>query len=99
MNELGYNTNQRDQVFKAVYLAIYSSARGGGSAVGGLFWQLLAEGMDSFNDGYGVVLSENSSTVNLIAQESQKLIRIRKMYVRLRNIEKLKQAREIKTPR
>jgi mannan endo-1,4-beta-mannosidase len=63
--------------------------------VGGLFWQLLAEGMDSFQDGYGVVLSESSSTVGLIAEESQKLIKIRKMYARLRNIEKWKQAREI----
>lgn len=62
--------------------------------MGGLFWQLLAEGMDSFRDGYEVVLSENPSTASLIAQESQKLIRIRKMYARLKDIEKWKKARE-----
>lgn len=96
LKESGYTTSQRDRIFNTVYSAIYSSARGGGSAVGGLFWQLLVEGMDSFQDGYGVVLSESSSTVGLIAEESQKLIKIRKMYARLRNIEKRKRAREIR---
>ncbi|KAF3446344.1 hypothetical protein FNV43_RR11523 [Rhamnella rubrinervis] len=89
-------SDQRDRVFNTVYSAIYSSARGGGAAVGGLFWQLLAEGMDSFRDGYEVILSESSSTVSLIAQESQKLGHIRRMYERLRNIERWKRAREIR---
>lgn len=96
LKESGYTTSQRDRIFNTVYSAIYSSARGGGSAVGGLFWQLLAEGMDSFQDGYGVVLSESSSTVALIAEESRKLIKIRKLYARLRNTDKWKQAREIR---
>lgn len=89
-------SDQRDQIFNAVYSAVYSSARAGGAAVGGLFWQLLVEGMDSFRDGYEVVLNENLSTANLISQESQKLIHIRKMYAKLRNIEKLKRAKEIR---
>lgn len=96
LKESGYNTDQRDQIFNAVYSAIFSSARGGGAASGGLFWQLLAEGMDSFRDGYEVILSESSSTVSLIAQESQKLGHIRRMYEKLRNIEKWKKARDIR---
>lgn len=96
LKDSGYSSDQRDQVFNTVYSAIYSSARGGGAAVGGLFWQLLAEGMDSFRDGYEVILSESSSTVSLIAQESQKLGHIRRMYERLRNIERWKRAREIR---
>ncbi|EOY14814.1 hypothetical protein QUC31_000221 [Theobroma cacao] len=88
--------SQRDELFNTVYTAIYSSARGGGTAIGGLFWQLFAEGMDSFRDGYEVILSEGTSTVNIITQESQKLNRIRKMYVRLRNMEKWKKARDIR---
>ncbi|XP_068313836.1 mannan endo-1,4-beta-mannosidase 7-like isoform X2 [Pyrus communis] len=95
LKESGYTTSQRDRMFTVVYSGIYSSARGGGAAVGGLFWQLLAEGMDNFQDGYGVVLSESSSTVGLIAEESRKLNEIRKKYARLRNIEKWKRAREI----
>ncbi|GLT41082.1 hypothetical protein SLA2020_151720 [Shorea laevis] len=77
------SSNQRDELFNTVYSAVYSSARGGGAAGGGLFWQLFAEGMDSFRDGYEVILSENTSTVNLITEESQKLNHIRNMYLRL----------------
>nr|POF12482.1 mannan endo-1,4-beta-mannosidase 7 [Quercus suber] len=61
---------QRDQLFNTVYSTIYLNARGGGTAVGGLFWQLLAAGMDSFRNVYEVILSKNSSTAILIAQES-----------------------------
>ncbi|XP_059459651.1 mannan endo-1,4-beta-mannosidase 7-like [Corylus avellana] len=88
--------DERDRLYNIVYSKIYSSASGGGAAVGGLFWQLLAEGMDNFRDGYEVILGEDSSTASLIAQESQKLVRIRKMYTRLKNIEKWKKARDMR---
>ncbi|XP_015933855.1 mannan endo-1,4-beta-mannosidase 7 [Arachis duranensis] len=93
----GSNLEPRERFYNTVYSAIYSSASGGGAAVGGLFWQLLAQGMDSFRDGYEVVLDENPSMAALISQESQKLNRIRKMYARLRNIEKWNKAREIRS--
>ncbi|XVF73776.1 hypothetical protein PTKIN_Ptkin13bG0009100 [Pterospermum kingtungense] len=86
--------NQRDELFNRVYTAIYSSASRGGAAIGGLFWQLFTEGMDSFRDGYEVIMSEGTSTVNIITQESQKLNRIRKMYVRVKVMEKWKKARD-----
>ncbi|EEF52605.1 mannan endo-1,4-beta-mannosidase 7 [Ricinus communis] len=89
--------NQRDQLFNTVYWAIYSSARGGGAAAGGMFWQLFTGGMDSFRDGYEVVFNENPSTAGIIADQSQKLNKIRKMYARLRNIEKWNRARQIRT--
>ncbi|KAE9606682.1 hypothetical protein Lal_00025645 [Lupinus albus] len=81
----GYNTNQRDQLFNTVYYKIYSSAKRGGPAGGALFWQLLTEGMESFDDGYGVMLGQSSSTANVIAQHSHKLYQIRKIFGRLAN--------------
>ncbi|KAL2458068.1 Mannan endo-beta-1 [Forsythia ovata] len=75
-----YNTYQRDLLFNTVYSAIYSSAGGSGVAAGGLFWQLLTEGMDNFRDGYEIIFNESPSTASLIAEESQKLNKIRKMY-------------------
>lgn len=90
------NDNQRDRLFNTVYSAIYSSASSGGAAAGGMFWQLLTEGMDSFRDGYEVVFSQNPSTTSVIVDQSQKLNRIRKMYARLRNIEKWKRAKDIR---
>ncbi|XP_058785351.1 mannan endo-1,4-beta-mannosidase 7-like [Vicia villosa] len=81
---LGNNSSTlRDKFFNTVYSSIYSSASGGGTAVGGLFWQLLAQGMDSFRDDYEVILAESPSTSALISQESRKLKRIRKMYAKL----------------
>ncbi|KAL5073960.1 hypothetical protein RYX36_012944 [Vicia faba] len=81
---LGNNSSiLRDKFFNTVYSAVYSSASAGGTAVGGLFWQLLAQGMDSFRDDYEVILAESTSTSTLISQESRKLKRIRKMYTRL----------------
>lgn len=83
----GYSPSQRDLFFKSVYSAIYSSASGGGAAAGSMFWQLLTEGMDSYRDGYEVILSESPSTADLIVAQSKKLRRLTKMYARLRNVE------------
>lgn len=80
---------QRDKMFNTIYSAIYSSARGGGAAAGGMFWQLFTQGMDSFRDGYEVIFNENPTTASIIADQSQKLNKIGKMYARLRNIEKI----------
>ncbi|KAH6796226.1 hypothetical protein C2S51_037212 [Perilla frutescens var. frutescens] len=76
----GYNTKERDQLLDAVYSAIYSSARRGGVAAGGLFWQLLSEGMDNLRDGYEIVFNESPSTTSLIEEQSKKLNQVRVMY-------------------
>ncbi|XP_047314845.1 mannan endo-1,4-beta-mannosidase 7 [Impatiens glandulifera] len=76
----GYSTYQRDQLFSSVYFKVYLSAKRGGPAAGAMFWQLLTEGMDSFRDGYDVVLSQSTSTANIIRQQSRKLYLIRKIF-------------------
>lgn len=93
----GFSTYQRDLLFNTVYYKIYSSAKRGGAASGGLFWQLLTEGMDSFRDGYEIVLSQSSSTANVIAQHSHKLYQLRRIFARMRNIQKWKRARAART--
>lgn len=80
----GFIPYQRDMVFNTVYSKIYASAKRGGAASGGLFWQLLVQGMDSFRDGYDILLEENSSTANLITQQARKLYEIRKIVSRAR---------------
>ncbi|CAM8902286.1 unnamed protein product [Rhodiola kirilowii] len=99
LKDTGYSTYQRNSMFNQVYYQIYASAKRGGAAAGGLFWQLLADGMDSFKDGYEINLSQGSSTANLIAQQSHKLIQIRKMFARMRNIERWKRARDLRRRR
>jgi mannan endo-1,4-beta-mannosidase len=68
----GYSIENRNACFGKSYDAVYSGAKSGVACVGGLFWQLLAQGMETFRDGYDVVLEENPSTAALIAQQSQR---------------------------
>jgi mannan endo-1,4-beta-mannosidase len=70
----GFTSAQRDAQFGMVYAKIYQSARAGGPTVGGLFWQLLADGMDSYGDGYEVIFAEApASTTGVITTQSRKL--------------------------
>lgn len=89
----GFSSNQRDQLFNTVYYKIYASAKRGGPASGALFWQLLTEGMESFDDGYGISLGQSTSTANVIAQQSHKLYLIRKIYAKIANERRWKRAR------
>ncbi|KAL3514670.1 hypothetical protein ACH5RR_027387 [Cinchona calisaya] len=89
-----FNMDQRDLLFNTVYSTIYSSASGGGVAAGGLFWQFLTEGMDSLCDGYEIILNESSSTASIIAQQSQKLNKIRRLYARTRNVQAWKKVND-----
>ncbi|KAK9066788.1 hypothetical protein SSX86_014111 [Deinandra increscens subsp. villosa] len=66
----GYNVNKRDAYMNAVYRNIYMEARTGGTVGGGLVWQLLADGMVSYGDGYEIILTENPSTDGIISQQS-----------------------------
>ncbi|KAF5780486.1 putative mannan endo-1,4-beta-mannosidase [Helianthus annuus] len=60
----GYNIHKRDSYMRDVYRNIYMEARSGGTVGGGLVWQLMADGMGSYGDGYEIILSENPSTDN-----------------------------------
>nr|GLL26295.1 mannan endo-1,4-beta-mannosidase 7-like [Ipomoea trifida] len=89
----GFNPNQRDALYRTVYYTIYSSAKRGGAAAGGLFWQLLTDGMDNFRDGYEILLSQSTSTANLISQQCHKLSQIRRIFARMKNLGRLRRAK------
>ncbi|KAK9757679.1 hypothetical protein RND81_01G178800 [Saponaria officinalis] len=74
----GYSQADRDQFYRIIYSDIYASASKRGSASGGLLWQVLAEGMDSYRDGYEIVLKDGGSLGTLISEESHKLSKLRK---------------------
>lgn len=82
--DAGFNGAQRDEVFGAVYAKVYESARAGGPAAGTLFWQLLADGMDSYGDGYEVVLGRAPSTAGVIRTQSRRLQGLVRAFLRAR---------------
>ncbi|KAM0903819.1 hypothetical protein ACQ4PT_018422 [Festuca glaucescens] len=69
----GYTVAARDDYFCMVYDAIYASVKEGGPCAGGLFWQLMAPGMDGWTDGYEVVVERCPTTTAIISQECAKI--------------------------
>ncbi|CAK9185138.1 unnamed protein product [Ilex paraguariensis] len=67
----GYSLKERDWYMSSVYTNIYNLARSGGTVGGALVWQLMAKGMDSYDDGYQIILSENPSTDGVISRQSR----------------------------
>ncbi|KAF3612506.1 Mannan endo-1,4-beta-mannosidase 1, partial [Capsicum annuum] len=61
----GFNQNVRDTFMSLVYRNVYNFAKAGGTMGGSLVWQLVAEGMDDYDDGYSIVLAQNPSTAGL----------------------------------
>ncbi|XP_027352433.1 mannan endo-1,4-beta-mannosidase 4-like [Abrus precatorius] len=72
----GYSVDKRNNYYRKLYNIIYSSASNGGPCAGGLFWQLLAQGMNDTRDGYEVIFEESPSTTNVITQQSWRLSKL-----------------------
>ncbi|WJX58523.1 mannan endo-1,4-beta-mannosidase [Trifolium repens] len=73
----GYSIDKRDNYFKKIYDAISTSATSGGSCAGGIFWQLMPQGLDRYGDGYEVIIENSPSTVEVIKQQSTKMSSIK----------------------
>lgn len=69
----GYSIEKRNNYLGHVYNAIFMSAKAGGSFLGGIFWQLMTQGMENYADGYQVILEESPTTAKVIAEQSRKL--------------------------
>ncbi|XP_044406773.1 putative mannan endo-1,4-beta-mannosidase 9 [Triticum aestivum] len=71
----GYTVAARDGYFRMVYDAIYASVKGNGPCAGGLFWHVMAPGMESWTDGYDVVFERSPTTAAVVSQECAKIDR------------------------
>ncbi|XP_019223982.1 PREDICTED: mannan endo-1,4-beta-mannosidase 1-like [Nicotiana attenuata] len=69
----GYNLSSRDTFMSSVYRNIYNLAKEGGTMAGSLVWQLMAQGMENYDDGYCIVLGQNLSTTGIISGQSQSM--------------------------
>ncbi|XP_004228885.2 mannan endo-1,4-beta-mannosidase 4-like [Solanum lycopersicum] len=75
-NTTGYNIKKRDNYFGKIYGNIFNCAKNGGPCGGGLFWQLLDQGMENYGDGYEVVLQISPSTDRVILLQSLRLSKL-----------------------
>lgn len=69
----GYDPSQRDRFYKVIYDAMYRSAKKKKSGAGSFVWQFLVEGMEEYNDDFGIVPWERKSTYQLVAGHSCRL--------------------------
>ncbi|KAL0463376.1 UNVERIFIED_CONTAM: putative mannan endo-1,4-beta-mannosidase 9 [Sesamum latifolium] len=58
----GYTVEARDRYFGLIFNRVYGCARRRGPCGGALFWQVMAEGMENWSDGYEVVLEQSPTT-------------------------------------
>lgn len=71
-----FDPSQRDIFNKVILDIIYRSAQGNKSGAGSLVWQFLVDGMEQFNDEFGIVPWKRESTYRLFTDQSCRLARI-----------------------
>lgn len=68
-----FSVSFRDQFIDTVYKNVLNSTSRGGSGAGCLIWQLLPEGADYMDDGYGVVVAKSKSTGVILSAQSKRM--------------------------
>ncbi|KAL1542752.1 Mannan endo-1,4-beta-mannosidase 2 [Salvia divinorum] len=68
-----YTLDKRDTYIGNVYRDVYRYARSGGTLSGSLVWQVMAPGMESYYDGYEIVLSQSPSTTAVMSRQARAL--------------------------
>ncbi|KAL0423204.1 UNVERIFIED_CONTAM: putative mannan endo-1,4-beta-mannosidase 9 [Sesamum radiatum] len=69
----GYTVEARNTYFGLIFDRVYGCARTQGPCGGALFWQVMAEGMENWSDGYEVVLEQSPTTAGVIDQQSRRI--------------------------
>ncbi|KAJ4823104.1 Mannan endo-1,4-beta-mannosidase 2 [Turnera subulata] len=72
----GFQPDHRDRFYRTVFDIIYKSAKRNRAGAGALVWQLFVEGMEEFNDDFGIVPWERQSTYKILTEQSCRMARI-----------------------
>ncbi|TYI46013.1 hypothetical protein E1A91_D13G076900v1 [Gossypium mustelinum] len=84
-----FQASQREQFYRTILDIIYKSAKKKGSGVGALVWQFLVEGIEEYNDDFGLVPWETPSIHKLTIQQSCRLARIQGLNQQTGNLKQL----------
>ncbi|CAH2077697.1 unnamed protein product [Thlaspi arvense] len=71
-----YQPSQRERFYRTIFDVVYKSAKRRKSGAGTLVWQLFMEGMEGFNDEFGIVPHEQDSLYRLMIEQSCRLGRV-----------------------
>ncbi|CAN4118299.1 unnamed protein product [Withania somnifera] len=71
LDEFGKSSRgQGSKDMNSVYRNVYNLAKEGGTMAGSLVWQLMAHGMENYDDIYCIVLGKSPSTMQIILDQS-----------------------------
>ncbi|KAK4438658.1 Mannan endo-1,4-beta-mannosidase 2 [Sesamum alatum] len=71
-----FTPTQRERMYKVIYDVIYKSALRNKAGAGALVWQFLVEGMEDFNDDFGIIPWKRASTYKLFTEQSCRLAKV-----------------------
>lgn len=71
-----FTPTQRERFYRVILDIVYKSAIRSKSGAGSLVWQFLVEGMEEFDDDFGIVPWKSPSTYKLFTEQSCKLARL-----------------------
>ncbi|KAL8188622.1 hypothetical protein R6Q57_029783 [Mikania cordata] len=81
----GFDPQQRDRFYKTVFDVIYESAKKKGAGGGSFAWQFFVEGMEEYNDDFGIVPWKRASTYEIITQHTCRLAKSHGMIASQKN--------------
>ncbi|KAE9596502.1 putative mannan endo-1,4-beta-mannosidase [Lupinus albus] len=82
----GNNVEYRDSFMKDVYSYIYEKAKSSnGGMAGGMVWQIMSEGMESYSDGHQIILSQSPSTAKIIHDQSTRMAALKHKFLANKN--------------
>ncbi|CAH8317759.1 unnamed protein product [Eruca vesicaria subsp. sativa] len=71
-----YEPSQRERFYRTIFDLVYKSAKRKKAGAGTLVWQLFMEGMEGFNDEFGIVPHEEDPVYKLMIEQSCRLGRV-----------------------
>ncbi|OMO67213.1 Glycoside hydrolase, family 5 [Corchorus olitorius] len=84
-----FEPSQREQIYRTILDIVYKSAKKKGSGAGALIWQFFVEGMEEYNDDFGVVPWEDPPIYKLTIEQSCRLARIQGLLQENRDLNEL----------
>ncbi|KAJ3670986.1 hypothetical protein LUZ60_008412 [Juncus effusus] len=73
----GFDNSHRLLFYKAIFDAVYESAKKNGSGAGAFIWQLLVDNMEIFVDNFAIVPEKIPSIYSLLKEQSCRLAGLR----------------------
>lgn len=77
----GYTVTMRDSYLSTIFTDIYDLASNYGGMGGSCVWQVFSENMENYDDGYEIVLSQDTLTTDVLFQQSKNMMSLENKFL------------------